>query len=89
MSLSQVESKLQEITRNSKVLNVGIWEEEEEDRPWEKQQMDFDEEEKEITLPSKVHIILSNMIYMDLYRKEWTVSMDDKSNWAACLLPKS
>ena len=29
MSLSQVENKLQQITRNSKVLNVGIWEEEE------------------------------------------------------------
>ena len=59
MSLSQVESKLQEITRNSKVLNVGIWDEElEEDRPWEKQQIDFDEEAMMISLPSKVHIIL-------------------------------
>ena len=46
MSLSQVETKVQEITRNSKVLNVGIWEEEsEEDRPWEIQQIEFDEEQ--------------------------------------------
>ncbi|BBH22429.1 helicase [Paenibacillus baekrokdamisoli] len=65
MSLSQVESKLQELTRSSKVLNVGIWEEEEEDRPWENKQIDFDEKDKEMTLPSKVHIILSNMIYIE------------------------
>jgi hypothetical protein len=63
MSLSQMESKLQEMTSNSSVLNVGIWEEE--DRPWEKQQMEFEEEEKMMTLPSKVRLILSNMIYVE------------------------
>lgn len=66
MSLSQVESKLHEITRNSKVLKVGVWDEEiGEDRPWEKRQVDFEEEQVDILLPSKVHIILTNMIYIE------------------------
>ena len=66
MTLSQVESKVQEITRNSKVLNVGIWDEElEEGRPWERQKIDLDEEQYDRSLPSKVDIILSNMIYIE------------------------
>jgi superfamily II DNA or RNA helicase len=66
MSISHVETKLQQITRNSKFLNVGIWEEDTEaDRPWEIQQIDFDEEEVDMILPSKVHLTLSNMIYIE------------------------
>jgi superfamily II DNA or RNA helicase len=66
MSLSQVENKLHQITNNSNLLNVGFWEEEaEEDRPWEIQKIAFDQDEKAMTLPSEMHIILSNMIYIE------------------------
>jgi superfamily II DNA or RNA helicase len=66
MTLSQVVGEVHEITRNSKVLNVGIWDEEmDEDRPWERQQIDFDEVQVDISIPSKVYIILSNMIYIE------------------------
>ncbi|MEW9701967.1 DEAD/DEAH box helicase family protein [Paenibacillus sp. SI8] len=66
MTLSQVEGKVHEIARNGKVLNVGIWDEEmDEDRPWENQQLDFEEVRVDILLPSKVNLILSNMIYIE------------------------
>jgi superfamily II DNA or RNA helicase len=66
MTLSQIESKTQEITRNSSVLSVRIWDEDiEEDRPWDKHQIVFDEVQVERPLPSKVHITLSNMIYIE------------------------
>ncbi|MBE1446130.1 TOTE conflict system archaeo-eukaryotic primase domain-containing protein [Paenibacillus sp. OAS669] len=66
MTLSQVEAKVHELTRNSKVLNVSLWDEEmDEDRPWEKQQLDFEEARVDIALPSKVHLTLSNMIYIE------------------------
>ncbi|NOU99396.1 TOTE conflict system archaeo-eukaryotic primase domain-containing protein [Paenibacillus planticolens] len=66
MTLSQVESKVHEITRTSNVLNVGIWDEEiDEDRPWDTQQIVFDEVKADMLVPSKVHITLSNMIYIE------------------------
>lgn len=66
MTLSQIESKTQEITRNSHVLNVGIWDEEiDEDSPWDRKQIVFDEVQVDVSLPSKVHVILSNMIYIE------------------------
>lgn len=66
MSLSQVENKVCQITKNSNVLNVGSWEEKaEEERPWEIQKIDFDQDEKDMTLPSKMNMVLSNMIYIE------------------------
>lgn len=66
MTLSQIESKTQEITRNSSVLNVGIWDEDiDKDRPWDRQQIVFDEVQVDLSLPSKVRITLSNMIYIE------------------------
>lgn len=65
MSTSQVESTLHEITRNSNVLNVGVWEEVTEDRPWDIQQVQFEEEKLEFTLPSKMKVVLSNMVYIE------------------------
>lgn len=65
LRLSQVETILQEITRNSSVLNVGIWDEVSEDRPWDIQQVQCDEEGMGLDLPSKVQLILSNMVYIE------------------------
>ncbi|OAS13321.1 TOTE conflict system archaeo-eukaryotic primase domain-containing protein [Paenibacillus oryzisoli] len=65
LSLAQVETLLQEVTRYSSILNVGNWEDVSEDRPWEIQQVQFNDEEVGIDLPSQVQLVLSNMIYIE------------------------
>lgn len=66
MTLFQIEDKLHEMTRNSNVLNVGIWDEDmDEDRPWEKRQIDINVARIAVPLPAKIRIILSNMIYIE------------------------
>lgn len=65
LSLAQVETILQEVTRKSSILNVGNWEDVSEDRPWDIQQVQFDDEEVRIDLPSQIQLVLSNMIYIE------------------------
>ncbi|MDR6554696.1 TOTE conflict system archaeo-eukaryotic primase domain-containing protein [Paenibacillus qinlingensis] len=65
LSLTQVETILQEVTRNSSVLNVGNWEDLSEERPWDIQQVQIDDEVMGIDLPSKLQLVLSNMVYIE------------------------